>query len=101
KAPALAGSPRVASHHDYIVKAILHGVTGPIDGKSYGDIMIPMGANDDEWVASVASYVRRSFGNTGGFVTVADVARARAETAGHTAQWTVEDLRASLPQQLV
>jgi mono/diheme cytochrome c family protein len=101
KAPALAGSPRVNSHRDYIVKALLSGVTGPIDGKSYGDIMIPMGVNDDEWVASVASYVRRSFGNAGGFVSVADVKRARAETAGRTTQWTVADLRASLPQQLV
>ena len=40
--------------------------------------MIPMGINDDEWIAAVASYVRRSFGNTGGFVTPADVARVRA-----------------------
>ena len=72
-APALAGSPRVAGHRDYIVKAILHGVTGPIDGRTYTDVMIPMGTNDDEWVAAVASYVRANFGNRAGGVTPADV----------------------------
>ena len=98
KAPPLAGSPRVNDHRDYIVKALLFGVTGPVDGKTYSDVMIPMGTNDDEWIASVASYVRRSFGNNGGFVTPADVARARAATAGRTAQWTADELRSTLPQ---
>ena len=77
-APPLAGSPRVNGHRDYVIKAVLHGLTGPVDGKTYTDVMIPMGDNDDEWVAAVSSYVRRSFGNTGGFVTPADVARVRA-----------------------
>jgi mono/diheme cytochrome c family protein len=101
KAPPLSGSPRVNDHRDYIVKALLFGVTGPIDGKSYSDVMIPMGTNDDEWIASVASYVRRSFGNNGGFVTPADVARARAATSGRTTQWTADELRSTLPQLLV
>ena len=64
-APALAGSPRVNGHRDYIIKAVLHGLTGPLDGKTYPNMMIPMNNNDDEWVAAVASYVRHSFGNTG------------------------------------
>ena len=38
--------------------------------------MVPMGAgNTDAWVASIASYIRSSFGNAGGLVTPADVAR--------------------------
>ena len=57
-APPLAGSPRVNGHRDYIVKAVLHGLTGPVDDKTYTDVMMPMGVNNDEWVASVASYVR-------------------------------------------
>ena len=89
-------------HRDYIIKAVLHGLTGPIDGrKYYADVMIPMGTNDDEWVASVASYVRQSFGNTGGFVTPADVARVRAETAPGRRQWDVDELAAALPAPLV
>ena len=59
--------------------------------------MIPMGTNTDEWVAAVASYVRNSFGNAGGFVTPADVARVRAATAARKTPWTIAELTASLP----
>jgi mono/diheme cytochrome c family protein len=100
-APSLAGSPRVNGHRDYVIKAVLHGLTGPIDGRTYTQMMIPMGTNDDEWVASVASYVRQNFGNTGGFVKPADVARVRGETRGRTAPWDAEELKAALPVPLV
>ena len=100
-APPLAGSPRVNGHREYIVKAVLHGLTGPVDGKTYTDMMIPMGNFDDEWIASVASFVRTSFGNTGGFVTAADVARVRAANAGRKELWTVPELSASIPKVLL
>ena len=99
-APALAGSPRVNGHRDYIVKAILHGLTGPVDTKTYTDVMMPMGTQDDDWVAAIASFVRRSFGNTGGLVVPADVARVRAGTASRKSMWTVPELIASLPAAL-
>ena len=60
-----------------------------------------MGTNDDEWVAAVASYVRQNFGNSGGFVKPADVARVRAETRDRKAPWEVEELEAALPVPLV
>ena len=59
--------------------------------------MVPMGGTD-EWVAGIASYVRNSFGNSGGMVTPADVARVRAETAGRKTPWTLPELEASLPR---
>ena len=99
-APALAGSPRVNGHRDYIIKVVLHGLTGPVDGKTYTDMMIPMGNNDDEWIAAVASFVRNNFGNSGGFVTPADVARVRAASAGRKTLWTLPELTASLPAPL-
>jgi mono/diheme cytochrome c family protein len=99
-APPLAGSQRVTGHREYIVKAVLHGVTGPVDGKTYTDVMIPMATNDDEWIAAVGSYVRTSFGNRGGFITPADVARVRAATADRKTSWTMSELTASLPTQL-
>ena len=98
-APPLAGSPRVQGHRDYIIKVLLRGLTGPIDGKTYRDVMVPMD-NTDEWIAGIASYVRTSFGNTGDMVTPADVARVRAEIAGHKGPWTEAELVASLPRQL-
>ena len=86
-APPLAGSPRVQGHRDYIIKILLKGMTGELDGKTYRDVMVPMD-NTDEWVAGIASYVRTSFGNTGDLVTPADVARVRAEIAGRKGPWT-------------
>jgi mono/diheme cytochrome c family protein len=99
-APPLVSSTRVHGHRDYTIKTILHGMTGPIDGKNYG-VMVPMGTNTDEWIASVASYVRSGSGGSGWLVTPADVARVRAATAGRKTPWTLEELEASLPRALV
>ena len=98
-APPLAGSPRVQGHRDYIIKVLLKGLTGPLDGKEYRDVMVPM-PGTDEWVAGIASYVRTSFGNSGGMVTPEDVARVRAEVEARKAPWTVPELEASLPRPL-
>ena len=98
-APPLAGSPRVQGHRDYVIKALLNGVTGPIDGKTYAGVMIPMASMSDDTIAGIASYIRNSLGNTAGYVTVADVARVRAANT-RTTPWTVAELQASLPAQL-
>ena len=96
-APPLAGSPRVLAHKDYAIKTVLHGLTGPIDGATYSNVMIPMGDNTDEWVAAIVSFIRNTFGNQASFVSPADVARARAKTKGRTGFWTVEELEGSVP----
>lgn len=101
RAPALAGSPRVIGHRDYVIKTLLHGLTGPIDGDRYAEVMVPMGMNTDDWVASIGSYVRNSFGNRESFITASDVARVRTSTTGRTTSWTVEEALNSLPKQLV
>jgi mono/diheme cytochrome c family protein len=98
-APPLAGSPRVQSHRDYIIKILLKGMTGEVDGKAYPGAMAPMD-NTDEWVAGIASYVRTSFGNTGDLVTPSDVARVRAQIASRKTPWTIADLEASQPALL-
>jgi mono/diheme cytochrome c family protein len=99
-APSLAGSARVNGHRDYVIKSVLHGLTGTIDGKSYPQVMVAMGSNNDRWIADIASYVRTSFGNSGTLATPADVARVRT-AAGARGPWTVAELEASLPRALV
>jgi mono/diheme cytochrome c family protein len=101
RAPSLVGSPRVLGHRDYVVHGLLAGLTGPIDGQEYEDVMIPMGANPDEWIADVASYVRNAWGNRADFLTSADVARVRAASASRSNAWTVSEIEARLPRQLV
>jgi mono/diheme cytochrome c family protein len=99
-AAPLAGSPRVNGHRDYVIKVLLKGLTGPIGDARYSEVMVPMGTNKDEWIAAIASYVRTSFGNAGGLVTPADVARVRAATASRKAPWTAAEIEASLPRRL-
>ena len=96
--PALAGSPRVQGHRDYVIKTLLHGMTGPLAGQTFTQVMLPMGAQNDQWVANITSYVRNSFGNSASFVTAEDVARVRAITSLRKAMWTYEELEASLPR---
>ena len=97
-APPLAASTSVTGHRDYVIKVLLHGLTGPIAGQTYSEVMVPMGTNNDEWVAAVASYVRNSFDNAASFVTPAEVARVRAATSTRRTMWTAEELAASVPR---
>jgi len=99
-APSLVGSPRIDGHRDYVIKSILHGLTGPIDGKTYPQVMVAMGTNSDQWVADIASFVRNGFGNTGTLATVADVLRVRGAD-GARGSWTAVELESSLPRALV
>jgi mono/diheme cytochrome c family protein len=99
-APALAGSSRVLGHRDYIVKVLLHGLTGELDGRSYpGGVMVPMGSNTDEWIADVASFVRNSFGNSAFFITPGDVAAVR-KASPRTTPWSFPELLSTTPMPL-
>ncbi len=100
-APSLAGSARVTGHRDFAIKAVMHGLTGPVDGKTYPQVMVAMGSNTDQWIADVVSYVRNSFGNTATFATQEDVGRVRIAAADRKTPWTVTELDASVPRLLV
>ena len=101
RAPSLASSTRVAGHRDYVVYALLHGVTGPIDNQKYDEVMIPMGQNPDEWVAAVGSFVRNAWGNRASFITPADVARVRTASAARKTSWTTAEIETKLPKPLI
>jgi mono/diheme cytochrome c family protein/glucose/arabinose dehydrogenase len=100
-APSLASSPRVLGHQEYVIKALLHGLTGPVNGATYPDVMVPMGQNDDAWIAAIASYVRNAFGNRATLIAAADVARVRSATTRRKQPWAVTELEASLPRVAV
>ncbi len=99
-APPLAGSARVQAHRDYLVKVLLGGLIGPVNGENYaGGVMASMSTNTDEWIADIASYVRNSFGNTGTFVTPQQVAALRKATMRKT-PWTLPELEPTVPALL-
>lgn len=100
-APSLINSPRIQAHPDYIIKTLLRGLTGEIQGESYaGVIMVPMADNNDEWIASVASFVRANFENESTPVSPADVARVRKETANQKSAYKFDELWSSIPKPL-
>lgn len=93
-APMLANNKTVSEKNPKnVIKILLHGLTGPIDGKSYiANLMPSLIENDDAYIASVLSYVRNDFGNKAKIVTTDDVAKIRKETAGRTNPYTKEEL---------
>jgi mono/diheme cytochrome c family protein len=101
-APSFVNNTNLKGHSDYVVKTILRGLTGDIEDKSYeGVIMVPMAENSDDWVASIASFIRFSFDNEASLVEPVDVARVRAATAKQTTAYQYKALKASVPMELI
>lgn len=88
-APTLIGSPRVTGDPDVLIKILLHGMQGPVDGKDYG-IMLPQGSNDNNWIANIASYVRAMNDTT--IIGGGDVNKIRREYADRETSWTIKEL---------
>ena len=100
-APALRGAKHVNADKDLIIRILLHGLKGPIEGKTYPSEMAAMKDNTDEWLASVLSYVRYEFVGTSirvgktrqsAVVQAADVKKIRDQHAKVKKAWTIEDL---------
>lgn len=92
-APPLAGSPRVNGDKIMLIQIVLYGLQGPIDNKTYPGVMLPQKHQDDEWIASVLSYIRNSadLGNKSSIVTrdeVEDIRSSASIEPGH-----IPDLR--------
>ena len=102
-APPLAdAAKRLGGNKGNLVKIILHGLSGPVDDKTYPSIMPSLGANTDEWVASVVNYVRYEYGKVdrgrksrdtvSPFITPAEVQELRNQTAARAEPWTLAEL---------
>ena len=107
-APSLLNSKRMNADKSLLVKLLLHGLSGPVDGKEYPSVMPSLGANSDEWVASVVNYIRYEFGNAGRrfrrptdtispFVSVVEVAAIRKQNESRTNLWTLQELETGTP----
>ncbi|MBI1374908.1 MAG: hypothetical protein GC159_19495 [Phycisphaera sp.] len=96
----LVKSPRVQGSGGSLVRTVLFGLTGPVDGKTYTAQMVPMATNDDAWIADVTTYVRNSFGNKGTPISPQFVAAIRKQHADRSTPWTSEELEALEPPKL-
>lgn len=91
-APALASQPRVNGNEDVLIKILLKGLSGPVDGKNYPDVMPSMEGNRDFWIASVLSYIRNDLGNKAPVVSFDEVAKIRKQIASRKESWTLKEL---------
>lgn len=89
-APALAGSPWVLEAPERLQRIILQGFDG-----DYNGIMPPhghMAELDDETLAGLMIYLRRSWGNTANAVDVETVAEIRVAAGSRDLPWTPAEL---------
>ncbi|MEO1842678.1 MAG: discoidin domain-containing protein [Akkermansiaceae bacterium] len=100
-APSMVKASRIIGSGNSLVRTILHGLTGPLDGKTYPGLMVPMNSQDDQWVADIATYVRNSFGNKASPITKGFVAAIRKSSGNRTTPWTLKELEALDPPVLV
>ena len=86
-AAPLKGSKWVNGPSDPVIRILVNGKEGPIGA------MPPLGAPmTDENLASVLTYIRRAFGNTGTPVVPAEIKETRQAYSHRTTPWTDAEL---------
>lgn len=95
-APSLTDSARVEGDPDQLIPVFLHGLIGPIDGKSYqAGFMAPakaLGISREDRLAELITYLRFVHGEGASPVSKDDVARVRAAHGDRTAPWSDDEL---------
>ena len=92
--PPLRGSEIVHGDPALLIKIVMHGLEGKIevDGQVYNQVMPAAPVKSDEEIAAVLTYVRSAWGNTGGPIDAALVAKVREETQGRLRSFTAREL---------
>lgn len=78
--PPLAGTDWVTGNKERLITVVLNGLQGPleINGESYNSVMPPHRFLKDDEIASILTYIRKSFGNQASTVTEEEVRKVRA-----------------------
>ncbi len=92
--PPLAEAPIVNGDPTLSIKFILHGLMGPVTvaGTTYNSMMPAVAGVTDQDISDVLTYVRASFGNNSGPVSVEQVKAVREANASRNTPWTTADL---------
>ena len=98
-APDLTRSKRVAGNPEFLTALVLKGLTGPIDGQTFGDgLMLPLESYSDEKIADVLTYIRRTWKNKHKPVGISaeQVGKVRKMVEERKTPWTMEELEAHM-----
>jgi mono/diheme cytochrome c family protein len=95
-APPLADSEWVVGPPERLARIVLQGAEGPISaaGVTFDSSMPSWAAFNDVQLASILTYIRRSWENAATPVTSAFIASLRARTAQRQTPWTAPELLA-------
>ncbi|MCL4104478.1 UNVERIFIED_CONTAM: hypothetical protein GTU68_047440 [Idotea baltica] len=98
-APPLSGASWVIGPQEWLARIILQGMTGPLEvaGQDWNGVMPPHGhlpELDDNTLAGLMTYLRRSWGNKADPVSAKSVTAIREASANRDRPWTVEELQA-------
>ncbi len=79
--PPLVGTVYVTGSKTRLIDIVLKGLSDPIEinGEEYNNPMAAHSFLTDQQIADVLTYIRNSFGNKAGLVTVAEVKKQRAK----------------------
>ena len=80
--PPLAASDYLNADKNRAIEVVLNGLSGKVmvNAVGYDSMMPPMSQLNDDEVANILSFALNSWGNKGGRVSAAEVAKVRAET---------------------
>jgi len=94
--PPLVDSEWVRGSKERLAAILLKGIQGPITvkGATFGTQVMPAQESilTPEKIANLMTYIRGSWGNTDGPVTVDEVNAAKTKFAPHSAAWSEADL---------
>ncbi len=90
-APSLVGSPIVQGDVITTTKILLHGLTGPVDGKTYNGPMAPVAQYNNVEISDILSYIRAELNNSG-TVWRGVVGNVREAYKDRDIYWTIKEL---------
>lgn len=92
--PPLKNAPYVIGSPDRLARIMIHGLEGPtiVHGVEYDMPMPAPPLNDDNEIAAVMTFIRKSFGNRASAVTPEFVTKIQEETKGRETSWTAREL---------
>lgn len=97
-APSLVDSARVKGDPGKLTAVLLHGLTGPIEGKSYqAGFMAPahaLGITREDRLSELITYLRFVHGDGASSVSHDEVKKAKAQHGARKTPWTDEELKA-------
>ncbi|MFT5882892.1 MAG: glucose/arabinose dehydrogenase/mono/diheme cytochrome c family protein [Crocinitomicaceae bacterium] len=100
--PPIAGTKWATQDPERLIKLSLKGLMGEIEvkGKKFNGAMTPFGGLlDDNELAAVLTYVRKSFGNKASAISLSDVKKVRAATKDQIGLYTANELLKAHPHK--